>query len=626
MKSGTVRITITCLIVISVVLASCSSSTASTSTAPVLTTSTTPTTTKTTSPLTTASVFPTSTKLTTTSAIGNWWDSLGKPQYGGTMTIRLPSDIGNWEPDGPQALNIMAGWLEKLVQDDWTLNPTVFSYSIIFRPSDYVKGGLAESWEFTDPGTIVFHLRKGIHWQNIPPVNGRELTSDDIVFHFDRQYGLGGGYTVSNPLIVLGSKFKDLTSLTAPDKYTVVFKWKTPNPENIMEIVLANPNELCIEAPEAVKQWGNLMDWHHAIGTGPFMVKDYVSGSSATLVKNPNYWGYDERYPQNQLPYIDTLKVLIIPDDATALAGLRTGKIDVLDSCTMQQAQQMAKTNPEILQTTAVSRNGVTISLKNDIAPFNDIRVRKAMQIAIDLNSISSSYYSGTVVPYPSSMTTRYMKGWGIPYEQWPQDLKDQYAYNPTAAKQLLAAAGYPTGFKTDVVADNSGDMDLLQIVQSYLAAVGINMEIRPMDAVTWNTFVRVQRKYDQMSYRANGALGLIFEPMTQLTQFQTGNASNYFGISDPVFDTYYPKALASTNIDDIKKVVVDANLEVAQQHFFISLLQPTAFGLCQPWLKGFSYQVGAIGGSSGPFFLNFYAARYWIDGNIKKSMGYKNQ
>ena len=137
MKSGTVRITITCLIVISVVLASCSSSTASTSTAPVLTTSTTPTTTKTTSPLTTASVFPTSTKLTATSAIGNWWDSLGKPQYGGTMTIRLPSDIGNWEPDGPQALNIMAGWLEKLVQDDWTLNPTVFNseYHIIIHIS-----------------------------------------------------------------------------------------------------------------------------------------------------------------------------------------------------------------------------------------------------------------------------------------------------------------------------------------------------------------------------------------------------------------------------------------------------------------------------------------------------------
>ena len=63
-----------------------------------------------------------------------------------------------------------------------------------------------------------------------------------------------------------------------------------------------------IENPEAVKQWGDLTDWHHAIGTGPFILTDFVGGSSATLVKNPNYWGYDERYPQNQLPYVDSVK------------------------------------------------------------------------------------------------------------------------------------------------------------------------------------------------------------------------------------------------------------------------------------------------------------------------------
>ena len=81
-----------------------------------------------------------------------------------------------------------------------------------------------------------------------------------------------------------------------------------------------NPTQ-CLENPEAVKKWGNLNDWHHAIGTGPFILKDFVSGSSATLIKNPNYWGYDERYPQNKLPYVDTVKFLIIPDEATATSG-----------------------------------------------------------------------------------------------------------------------------------------------------------------------------------------------------------------------------------------------------------------------------------------------------------------
>ena len=86
----------------------------------------------------------------------------------------------------------------------------------------------------------------------------------------------------------------------------------------------------CLENPEAVKKWGDVSDWHHAIGTGPFILKDFVSDSSATLIKNPDYWGYDERYPQNKIPYADSIKYLIIPDDAAALAAMRAGKIDII--------------------------------------------------------------------------------------------------------------------------------------------------------------------------------------------------------------------------------------------------------------------------------------------------------
>ena len=72
---------------------------------------------------------------------------------------------------------------DDLVADDWTLDPSIFAYQLSFRPSDYEVGCLGTSWEFTDPTTYVVHLRQGIHWQNIAPVNGREFTSDDVVFH-----------------------------------------------------------------------------------------------------------------------------------------------------------------------------------------------------------------------------------------------------------------------------------------------------------------------------------------------------------------------------------------------------------------------------------------------------------
>ena len=512
--------------------------------------------------------------------------------------------------------------MERVHSDNWTLAPSVFPYNINWRPPDYVTGLLAESWNFTDPNTFIVHLRKGIHWQNIPPVNGREFIADDVVYHWDRYLGLGSGMkgsTYYNAVAV----WQNLASVTTNDKYTVVFKWKISNPEFIMETMQGAGHEQCIEAHEAVEQWGDLSDWHHAIGTGPFILTDFVSGSSLTVIKNPNYWGYDERYPQNRLPYIDTLKILIIPDQATTMAALRTSKVDFMDGISSQQAQSTQKTNPEILQLTYPAGNCLTVDPRNDTVPFNDIRVRKAMQMSIDLPSIASNYYGGITQPYPSSITSRYETGWGFPYTEWPQDLKDEYAYNLTQAKALLAAAGYASGFKTDLVINNAADMNLFQIVMSVFAAVGIDMDIRPMDAAAWNLFVRA-RKQDALASSSDGAVGLSYEPTRQLNRFATNVSVNWMAVSDPVFDAFYGKAMAATSVDDIKKVIRDMNEYAARQHFIISLLTPTLFALYQPWLKGYSAQNFSLSGvSTGPLQIGFYASRFWIDQNLKKAMGH---
>jgi peptide/nickel transport system substrate-binding protein len=240
------------------------------------------------------------------------------------------------------------------------------------------------------------------------------------------------------------------------------------------------------------------------------------------------------------------------------------------------------------------------------------------------LPTIAATYYGGTSSPYPSSLTSIYEAGWGFPYTEWPQDLKDQYAYNPTAAKQLLASAGYPNGFNTNCVADNSADLDLLQIVKSYWAAVGINMTITTMDPSSWNTFVRVQMKYDQLAFRSNGSLGFTYEPTAQLNTFKTGYSGNWYGVSDPVYDVFPANYAAATSIDVMKTIVKDANEYVARQHFLISTLQPPTFAFCQPWVKGFNNPALAfLGTGTGPAYLGFYSARYWIDSNLKKSLGH---
>ena len=555
---------------------------------------------------------------------GNWWEKLGNPQYGGEMVIRASRNIVNFDPYFGETTGIYGGWMERLVVPNWASDPTKRDAKVGGDRFQSMKGNLAESWEFTDSKTHVVHLRKGIHWQNIPPANGREFVADDVVFHYNRFYGMGGGFNKPSPYRSTDVRIQDLASVTATDRYTVVFKFKTLKPDLIMEALHNISQAQCLENPDAVKKWGDVRDWHHAIGTGPFILQDFVSGSSATMIKNPDYWAYDERYPQNKLPYIDKLKYLIITDEAEAAKAMLDGKLDIIHQISFKQAAAIRKANPEILQITSSGDPATTVQMRNDKPPYNDIRVRMALQMAIDLPAIARDYYGGTVEPYPSTLTNRDMKGWGFPYEEWPQELKDEYVYNPTRAKKLLAEAGYPHGFKTHVVAAADGDMNLLKIIKAYFADIGVDMEIRVMEPADWVTYVEMEHKHEQMIYRPYGPLGHNKPPLRVVTQFQTGYSANFSMVSDPVFDSFYPRATVAANEDELKQVIRDANEHVARQHYAISILLPLQYSLYQPWIKAYKAQGHSVWmGSGGPSMLSFYGARFWIDHELKKSLGH---
>jgi peptide/nickel transport system substrate-binding protein len=508
---------------------------------------------------------------------------------------------------------ISMAWFEQMHAPDWTLNPIVFDYKEILRPSDYIGPYLVNSWEIPDINTYVVHLTPGVTWQNLPPLNGRAFVANDIVTHFDRMFGLGNGFTTKDPYQP-ATPWGDLVSVTASDASTVVFKWKNENPENIAETMQGQTAVSNIEAPEAVAQWGNLQDWHHAVGTGPFILTDFVDGSSANLVRNTTYWGYDARYPQNRLPYVDSLKILIIPDTNTTMAAMRTGKIDIMDTVQLIDAQNLKKSNPDIEQIPVPNSNCYSISPRNDLAPFTDIRVRQALQMAIDLPTIAATYYDGTIPqPWPQGITSSYMSGWGFPYPQWPQDLKDQYAYNVTGAKALLAAAGFPNGFTTTCVANNTADLTLLQIVQSYLAAVNVNMSINTLSNADFSATVVTGHKNTALAYNNGGVIGRTFGFITELTIFQSGYIQNYAMDVDPKFDAFYTQALTATTQDQVKTILQQANEYGLYQHYVISLLQPTVYSINQMSVHGYNGQFGAVGNGVG---VGYYGARFWKTSN----------
>ena len=620
MKRRVIWVLLSCLLATSLILASCAkSTTTSTPTSTTTSTSTPSTTTAATATTTTTTAAVT----TTVTGTGNWWDYMGKPQYGGTMTISTSSSPTNWDPWLANGTTTgFAPYLEMLFCDKYTTDPSVFNFSQYFTPPEYVDGNLALSYEMPTPTSFIIHLRQNIYWQNIAPANGRQFTSADVVYHFNRSLGLGGGFTIS-PWMVGNSTWTPLKSVTAIDKYTVDFEWAAGTNPLFIVTNMQMAQGTAFECSDAVNLWGNLNDWHHAIGTGPYIMTDYVAGSSVTYTRNPTYWAYDMRYPQNQLPYIDKWVQLTIANNATAEAAFRTGKEDGI-SVTSTDAAAMMKTNPQTVEITSPAKNEISIEPRVDLAPFNDINVRIAMQHAIDIAGIAATFYQGNASLIPQPLTQNQMgnSGWGYPYSSWPQSLKDEWAYNPTLAKQILAAAGFPNGLSTNLLlqATNSvANGDLYLIIQSEFASIGINMSIQVIDDATWNSLCLVSnRTYPALCARTMGCTGMCTDPFTQLHKLVYGYSQDMPNVNDTKINAWYTQAMNATDIATVKQILYDENVYVAQQHFEMEIAAPNPFSLVQPWLKGVTGPNGIISSFLGPF-----PTGDWVDQNLKKSMGY---
>ena len=276
------------------------------------------------------------------------------PEYGGTLTTGYSGAEGahsdNWWGH-LFGLLYVPGVLEKPTIANWAINRNEWAINSANTPTQFLRGALAESWEAPNPTTIVLNIRKGVHWHNKAPMNGREFTADDMVYNYHRLLGLGSGFTEPSPAIQdLGQV--GIESITASDRGTVVFKLERPHLTALRHIL--DWYLLFMYPPEVIEQYGDAKDWRNLVGTGPFMLTDYVEGSSITFIKNPDYWGFDEKYPENRLPYVDEVRALILNEQATRLAALRSGKIDYLgygsgsQIMSIDQVESLAKTNPEI--------------------------------------------------------------------------------------------------------------------------------------------------------------------------------------------------------------------------------------------------------------------------------------
>ena len=546
------------------------------------------------------------------------------PEYGGTLTYATGTSavlVDGFLVFG--AFTTQAGVTEKLGIARWEINRDEFSLRKTYVPVSVIGGSLAESWELPDSNTYVFHIREGVRWHDKAPMNGRELTAEDVVFNWHRMVGMGE-FTAAGGSPIQTLKDIPFESITATDRYTVVFK--TTGPQSGLMHTLLVHHSFYVYPPEVIEEHGDVQDWRNSVGTGPYMLTDIVEGSSYTWTKNPDYWGFDEKYPQNRLPYIDELTALLIKDPATIDAGLRSGTLDFIGLPggghvrSIDRADTLSKSNPELELTEFAQRAENAFTFKLMEPPFNDVNVRIAMQLAIDLETINNTYYKGYAITTPYTKLGGAHVGFNLPFDEWPDDVKEEYTYNPQRAEQLLDEAGYPRGadgvrFKTSAMVVDTWDTDYVQLAATYFGAIGVDVEINVVDRPAYLAATG-ELNYEGMFVNIAARDAAAMDVVKDYSSSQLGN-TNRTGLNDPIYDAMFDAAKAAVTEEEQARLVREIDLYLARNHFLVWSPEPPWFNVNQPWIKGYNGEVDLGWGDRPTIF-----SRIWIDQDLKQKLG----
>jgi len=368
-------------------------------------------------------------------------------------------------------------------------------------PNYNIVPGLAESWHMLDPQTLIMNLRRGVRFHN-----GDEMRASDVQFSIMRGVN-------SPPVRFIHSSIESIDII---DDFTVQINLHIPFVPILSH--LTHPGA-AINSERAVREQGANFA-NHPIGTGPFMFHSMTLGDSIELVRFEDYWG--------ERPGVDRITFTIIPEGTNRLIAVETGAAHIAFEISPHHLQRMID-EPRL----AYDRAGVPrihfmgFNHQSPTAlPLRDLRVRQAINHAIDVQAIVDIVYQGIGIIAHGPMV-------GIPGVVQFEPLE----FNPDRARQLLAEAGYPNGFSVSLwcTVDNQQEVDKAVIIQNMLGQVGINVEVVSTEFATFLQGVTAGR-HDMYILSWNNAMA---DPDYGLTLFHSSNigGSNRFRYHNPEVD-----------------------------------------------------------------------------------------
>jgi peptide/nickel transport system substrate-binding protein len=449
-----------------------------------------------------------------------------------------------------------------------------------------LKGDLAESWQGSaDHRVWTFKLRQGVKWQNVAPLNGREFVATDVKYCFEA-YAKEG---------VQAFTFQEIEATETPDKHTVRVHLKSPNsmfPHNLAEVVsVMFPREVLEEDGDLKKRM---------IGTGPFVLKEHTRKVRAVLSRNPDYFDKGR-------PYIDEYTILSTPDSATRLAAFRTGQSDLHWCASVSEMETVRRTNPAaVVEEYKNLQTPFGLALAQDRAPFNDVRVRRAISMAIDRQKQVDTVYEGHGI-----------LGWGIPYIYYQDtmptaaQLGPWWQYRPAEAKKLLTEAGHPNGFETtlfyyEYFPQMTSQVQLVQ--QDLKRNLNINVKISKLDYTTFYGRY-VEGKWDGMAWGFKTGYAVSLDEQTY-QYMHSKSTKNYFRFADPVVDDLVTKLRQTSDTAQQRALTK----KVAEREFdqVLRMWMPydNGFLIWQPHLRN----IGALAMRRNDGYGASTFARLWID------------
>ncbi|MET3698775.1 peptide/nickel transport system substrate-binding protein [Bacillus oleivorans] len=418
--------------------------------------------------------------------------------------------------------------------DTMSMMDNVFDGLLDTNEAGELVPAIAESYDISDDGlTYTFKLKEGIKFHD-----GSDLTAEDVIYSYEKLSGLNGGEPLS-------SQFSVIEKIESASDYEVVITLKEKN----SAFLAANIRPIL---PSGYEEQSS-----SPIGAGPFKFKEYKVGQELTLVKNEDY------YDQENIPEADEVHFMVMPDSESSILAMQAGEIDIIPGISSQGLLQLGDT----VSTVSGPQNMVQLmALNNSVEPLDDVKVRQAINLAIDKDVIIDTVADGE----GSKLGSNFSPAMEFYYEP---GLEEYYAPNIEEAKKLLAEAGLADGFTLEltVPSDYQFHVDTAQVIAEQLSQIGITVDIKLIEFSSWLEDVYQGEQYVSTIIGFTGKL----DPYEILRRYESDYGSNFINYSNPEYDQLIADALAATDTTQMADLYKEAQQMLTEEAVSVFIMDP---------------------------------------------------